>query len=97
VLTPLLDPSVLLFSVVPIIFAIQVVRFSQGKTTYMKTLPIGILYFFALLGATFFGSMIFLLSEGVIGYSGPIPLQLIVGYCLIRHFDKKRKREIWID
>ena len=97
ILFTLLDPMVLVFSIVPVIYAIQVMRFSQEKTTYWKTMSIGILYTATLFIVLFFGSMWFLLSEGIIGYSGPIPIQLSVGYYLVHYFEKTRKLKIWID
>ncbi|MGD2072358.1 MAG: hypothetical protein PVG65_02590 [Candidatus Thorarchaeota archaeon] len=70
-----------------IMFAIQVVRYRTGNALKRKTLQLGILSIIppSILG---FIGYIGIVQAGLLIYSGPIPIQLIVGYVLMRYSDK---------
>ncbi|MHA1904114.1 MAG: hypothetical protein ACXAB6_08700 [Candidatus Thorarchaeota archaeon] len=83
-----LDPLAL-FSTFPIwflsaIFAIQIVRYRMGKADGKKTRLLGII---SLILPAIYGVMGLpaVVQAGVLAYVGPIPLQFLVGYILLRY------------
>ena len=88
----ILNPLVLLWAPVNgffnILFAVQVIRYIQNKTSMKKTIVAGLLTFAIPLYQIFlFAPHLMLIGDPV--YIGPIPIQLIVGILIARKYSPK--------
>ena len=94
----ILNPLVLLWAPVNgffnILFAVQVIRYIQDKTSMKKMLIAGVLTFTIPLYQAFL-FLPHLLMIGHFYYIGPIPIQLIVGILIARKYSPKPMDAPW--
>ncbi|TFG11268.1 hypothetical protein EU537_12840 [Candidatus Thorarchaeota archaeon] len=85
-LNPMLLYRTFTLWILSLIFGFQVIRFRSGDAGKKSTLALGIL---SLIPPTVLGLMGYvpIIQAEVIAYSGPIPLQFIIGYILMRYSD----------
>ena len=85
-----------------IAFSGQIIRYLKGKTTYRRTIMLGILGF--LFPFTFtLNIMVSLLQYGYFVYSGSLPFQIMMGIVLMKYpgppteavWDSEKEREDW--
>ena len=91
----LLGPS--LFTVPPILFAILVVRYCQGKNSSKE---VWIVAFLSVAIPMFVGltpMVSYFLSYGIFMYSGIIPIQFIVGYLIMKYYGSPLDGLQWDD
>ncbi len=96
-----LNPEILLrnsiFTVPPILFAIFVVRYCQGKSTSKQVWIVAFLSV-ALPMFTGLSPMVsYFLSYGIFIYAGIIPIQLILGYLIVKFQDSPLDGLEWDD
>ncbi|MFW9892145.1 MAG: hypothetical protein ACFFFO_08085 [Candidatus Thorarchaeota archaeon] len=94
ILHPLVMMWVPVYGGFNILFAVQVVRYSKGKTSLRNTIIAGLLT----LAIPLYEVAIFLpymLSDGYLRIIGPIPIQLIVGLILIKKYGPKPLATPW--
>lgn len=94
----ILNPLVLMwapvFGIFNILFAVQVVRYTKGKATLRSTILVGLLT----LAMPLFQTLIYLpdaLKYWDIPYIGPIPIQLIVGLCIVKKYSPEPLETPW--
>ncbi len=91
----LLNPMVLYRTftlwILSLLFGFQVIRFRSGDAGKKSTLALGIL---SLVPPTVLGLMgyVAIIQADVIAYSGPIPLQFVIGYILMRYSENWETR-----
>jgi hypothetical protein len=94
----ILNPLVLLWAPVNgffnILFAVQVIRYIQDKTSMKKTIIAGVLTFTIPLYQAFL-FLPHLLMIGHPYYIGPIPIQLVVGLLIARKYGPKSVDAPW--
>jgi len=93
----ILNPLVLLWAPVNgffnILFAVQVIRYIQDKTSMKKTIIAGVLTLVIPLYQTFL-YLPYLLAIGLY-FIGPIPIQLVVGLLIARKYGPKPADAPW--
>ncbi len=94
ILNPLLMMWAPIFGGFNILFAVQVVRYTKGKSSLRKTIVASLLT----LAIPLYQIIIFvpyMLSLGYLRIIGPIPIQLIVGLILVRRYGSKPLTSPW--
>ena len=94
----ILNPGALLYAPVfgffTILFAVQLVRYIQGKTSARKTIIAGLLTFAIPLYQIYLFAP-YLLMVGHPFFIGPIPIQLIVGIIIAKKYSPKPLDKPW--
>jgi hypothetical protein len=94
ILNPLVLMWVPIFGLFNILFAIQVVRFTEGKATRRSTIILGLLT----LAMPLYQTIIYLpyvLMFGDIPFTGPVPIQLILGIYFVKKYGPKPIDSPW--
>jgi hypothetical protein len=94
ILNPLVLIWVPFFGLFNILFAIQVVRHTKGKASLKSTIVVGLLT----LAMPLYQTTIYLpivLRYSYFSYTGPIPIQLILGLCIIKKYSPKPIESPW--
>ena len=94
ILNPLVLMWVPLFGIFNILFSVQVVRYVKGKASYRLSIILGLLT----LAMPLYQTAIYLpyvLAYSYFPYTGPVPIQLIIGLLMMKKFGPKPLDAPW--
>jgi len=94
ILNPMILLMVPVYGFFNILFAVQVVRYAQAKTSMSKTALVGLLTLAIPLYEIFI-FVPYMLSNGYLHFTGPIPIQLIVGLLIAKKYSPKPPETPW--
>ena len=80
-----------------VLFAIQVVRYCQDKTSFRSAVSMGLLSLVLPSVVAIFTYAMYVRFTGFVMYAGPTPIQLAVGLYILYSTRKQRDNELWVD